>query len=268
MTTFLNSGLQSLSRRLAEIDLILDDAKGNFEKNEDLYHALCRSAQVLISAHLEGYIKELVRNSLEDINQFSHFKYANKSLKKTLCDYFITSNSDEKYSKALHNKTQELTEVFNNLAVKFKKEYFQFLDHKNPKATVLDKIAEQFGVKDIFKTIKNSNLDLVFSNTQPENLILCEKIRNYLLEKTLTFPYEVRLDYLEINNEKMSADNLWDAFLSDLLKRRHDIAHGTEIDNSVGHSVIESDKVKVEILMYAFTSIICIQCNPLTLEEV
>jgi hypothetical protein len=268
MTTFLNSGLESVSKRLSEIDLILEAAKENFEKNEELYHALCRSAQVLISAHFEGYIKELVRNSLEDINHFSQFRFANKALKKTLCHYFLVANRDEKYSQVIYNKTQELTEVFSSLSVKFKKEYFQYLDHKNPKASILEKVAEQFGVKDIFRTIKNSNLDLVFSNTYPENLALREKIRAYLLEKTKTYPYEVQLDYLEINHQKVIADNLWDAFLSELLKRRHDIAHGTEIENSVGHALIESDKVKIEILIYAFTSFICLECNPINILEV
>jgi hypothetical protein len=262
MGTFVNSGILSLNRRFKEVDLILDEAKLNFERNEQLYNALCRSAQVLLSAHFEGYLKDLIRNSLEDINQFSSFKSSSKFLKQRLCEYFISPAKDERHSKNNHQKTKELIEVFDNLDTKFKREYFIGNENQNPKATVLDKIAEQFGVKDFFKELKKSNLDLIFSNTYPENVIRCNQIREYLIENTNTYPFNVSLDYLEINNAKVDSDNLWDAFLSEMLKRRHDIAHGTEIENSVGHSIIETDKVKVEVLIYAFTTYICLKCNP------
>ncbi|MBK7636736.1 MAG: hypothetical protein IPJ13_22560 [Saprospiraceae bacterium] len=130
---------------------------------------------------------------------------------------------------------------------------------------MLDKIAEQFGVKDFFKQIKKSNLDLIFSNTNTENIEVCLSMKNYLLETTENYPFTTTLDFLEIDSTKVDADNLWDAFLSNMLKRRHDIAHGTEIDNSAGHVTIEEDKVKVEILMYAFTAFICTMTNPVML---
>ncbi len=262
MSTFVNSGILSLNKRFKEVDLILDEAKLNFEKNDPLYNALCRSAQVLLSAHFEGYLKDLIKNSLEDVNQFSSFKSSNKFLKQRLCEYFISPNKDEKNSKSIYQKTKELIDVFDKLDTKFKREYFIGSENQNPKASVLDKIAEQFGVKDFFKELKKSNLDLIFSNTFPENIIRCNEIRDYLIENTSSYPFNVTLDYLEIDNRKIESDNLWDAFLSEMLKRRHDIAHGTEIENSVGHSIIEADKVKVEVLIYAFTTYICLKCNP------
>ncbi len=255
-------GLVSLDNRLSEVHLILEEAKSNFENNDLLYKALCRSAQVLLSAHFEGYLKDLVKNSLEDINQYSTFKDSNIFLKKRLCEYFISAGKDDKNSKENYQKTMELIGVFDNLETKFKREYFFYTENKNPKASVLDKIAEQFGVKDFFKQLKKSNLDFIFSNTYSENVEVCLGMKNYLLETTENYPFMTTLDFLEIDNSKADADNLWDAFLSNLLKRRHDIAHGTEIDNSAGHTTIEEDKVKVEILMYAFTAFICTKTNP------
>lgn len=255
-------GLVSLDRRLSEVHLILEEAKIHFEVNDLLYKALCRSSQVLLSAHFEGYLKDLVKNALEDINQYSTFKDSNIFLKKRLCEYFISPGKDEKYSKENHQKTLELIEVLDNLETKFKKEYFFYSENKNPKASVLDKIAEQFGVKDFFKQLKKSNLDLIFSNTNTENVAVCLSMKNYLLETTENYPFTTTLDFLEIDALKVDSDNLWEAFLSNLLKRRHDIAHGTETDNSAGHTTIEEDKVKVEILMYAFTAFICSMTNP------
>ena len=262
MGTFVNLGILSLNNRFKEVDLILDEAEINFEKNELLYNALCRSAQVLLSAHFEGYLKELLKNSLEDINQNSTFKLSNKFLKRKVCEHFVVVSKDEKNLKLQNQKITELIAVLENLDIKFKKEYFYGTENKNPKATVLDKIAEQFGIENFFNQLKKSNLDLIFSNTYPENVNRCAELKEYLISNTHDYPFNVILDNLEINPSKKDADNFWDAFLSDLLKRRHAIAHGTEIENSVGHSIIRSDKVKIEILIYAFTIFICIKCNP------
>lgn len=267
MSTFLNGGLISLNERLKEVELILNEAKANYEKNQPLYNSLCRAAQVLLTAHFEGYLKDLVKNSLDDINHFSNFKCTHFDLKKRFCEYFFSPFKEEKNSKDNHTRVTELIAVFDALDTKFKKEYFAvYTDNMNPKATVLDKIAEQYGVKKFFEQLKKSNLDLVFSNTNSDNIQMRNKIKEYLLKSTENYPYDIDLAYLEMDSTKTATDNLWDAFLSELLKRRHDIAHGKEIENSVGHSVIEADKIKIEVLIYAFTSFICVKANPITVE--
>jgi len=263
MSTFVNLGILSLNQRLNEIDLIVNAAKGVFESDNSLYNSLCRSAQVLLSAHFEGYLKELIKNVMEDINQCSSFRHSHKQLKKRVCEYFLVSNN-EKITNEKHIKIQELIEIFEELNIKFKKEYFYGgTENKNPKASILDKIAEQFGVNVFFNQIAQSNLDLVFSDTYQSSVQRCSQIKSYLIEKTTGYPYQIKKEFLEIDSEKRVTDNLWEAFLSDMLKRRHDIAHGTEIESSVSHHTIEFDRVKVEILLYAFTILICIQCNPI-----
>ena len=131
----------------------------------------------------------------------------------------------------------------------------------------MDKIAAQFGIKNFFKQLKRSKLDLIFSNTNVDNIEVCQNIKNYLLSSTENYPYSTELTFFEIDEQKAVSDNFWDDFLSEFLKRRHDIAHGKEIDNSVGHSVIEADKIKIEILCYAFTAFICNKVNPVVLPE-
>lgn len=262
MSTFLNLGLVSLNSRLLEIDIILKEAKKNFEKNEALYNALCRSAQVLLSAHFEGYLKELVRNAIEDINTFSDFKSSNIHLKRRFCDYFVLVSDKDKNSKLHNEKTLKLIEFLDNLDTKFKKEYFVSSENKNPKATVLDKVAEQFGVENFFKKLIKSNLNDIFGNDKSENKKLSTKTKNYLLRSTNTYPYKTKLDFLEIDEAKIIGDDLWNAFLSNFLKRRHDIAHGTETGTAVGHTTLEEDKIKIQLLMYAFTAFICKSSNP------
>src|SRR6218665_1936912 len=268
MQSFIHLGLISLSKILKEIDIITNYAKSYSESgtNEELYKVLCRSAQVLLSAHFEGYLKDLVKNALEDINQFSDFKSSNSHLKRRYCEYFIGSTNDSKTAKRNNSRILELITVLDNLETKFNKNYLPvYKDNNNPKATYLDNIAEQFGVTKFFEKLKKSNLDIIFSNTTSDNLAICETIKDLLLSTTENFPYSINLDFLEIDSTK-TGSSLWDTFLSDLLKRRHDIAHGSEVENSVGHTTIEQDKLKIEILIYTFTAFICIQSNPVSIS--
>ncbi|MBT1710752.1 hypothetical protein KK062_21100 [Fulvivirgaceae bacterium PWU5] len=262
MSTFINLGLVSLNKRLAEVDIILQEARQHSDDNADLYNSLCRSAQVLLCAHFEGYVKDLVKNALEDINLYSDFRSSRSALKRRHCAYFVRVNAEEKDSKEHNKRVLELISEFEGLNAKFKKEIFSYSDNQNPKTSVLDKIAEQFGVKNFFKQLKKSNLDLVFSNTHTENLQLCQEIETLMLQRTSVYPYQTDLGYLEIDSEKSDSDNLWDVFISDFLKRRHGIAHGAELESTVGHSTIENDKTKIKVLLYAFTSFICIESNP------
>lgn len=262
MSTFVNLGLDSLNVRLAEIDLILLEAKNTTSTNPKLYSALCRSVQVLLLAHFEGYTKDLVKNSLDDINKFSSFKASNPALKKVFCQHFVIIDAEDKNSKAAHAKIKEFIEFLDTLDTKFDKNYFSYKDNENPKISVLNKIASQYGIENFFKQLKQSCLDLVFSNTNSENISMRDSLKEYLLKATITYPYDVDLKFIEIDKDKSTDDELWDTFISNLLKRRHDIAHGREIENSVDASVIENEKIMLEIVLYAFTLFICVNSNP------
>lgn len=266
MSTFINLGLTSLSNRLSEIDLILDEADNYLDSNQVLYNTLCRSAQVLLSAHFEGYLKDLVKNSLDDINRYSNFKSTNTYLKRLYCEHFILIKKDDKNSKGLNKRVEEMISIFDELNTKFNKDYFSYRDNQNPKATVIDKIAEQYGIKKLFDKLTKSNLNILFSNTLSENTELKESLKNKLLDLTQTYPYNLTLEYLEIDQNNSTSGNLWNAFLSDMLKRRHDIAHGREIENASSSRKIKEDRIKVEILLYAFTTFICVNSNPATEE--
>lgn len=262
MSTFINLGLASLNNRLSEIDLILEEAERYMDSNEVLYNTLCRSAQVLLCAHFEGYLKDLVKNSIDDINRFSSFRVSNKKLKKHYCEHFLLIRKEDKNSKSLNNRVEEMILVFDELDTKFNVDYFSYSDNQNPKATVLDKIAEQFGIKSFFNKLKKSNLSVIFSNTLPKNRELSDVLKSKLLTSTEDYPYNLNLEYLEIDEASSSSDDLWNAFLDDMLKRRHAIAHGREIENSSNLMQIKGDRIKIEVLLYAFTTFICVNSNP------
>ena len=242
--------------------MILKEAETHFDKNEQLYSALCRSAQVLLSAHFEGYLKDLIKNALDDINRFSSFGVSSNGLQRRLCEHFVISPGEDKTSKINNEKIKKLQEALTGLDIKFKKEYFSYDENSNPKATILDKYAEMFGVKNFFNQLKKSRLDLVFSNTKADNSVICREVEEYLLLSTANFPYTAEISFLSIDDTKSTSVTLWDDFLSGVLKRRHDIAHGRELENSVHHSVIEGDVLKIKLLVYAFTLFVCVIANP------
>jgi hypothetical protein len=253
MGTFFSNGVSFLERRLSEIDLIVNESKRHCNSNVELYNVLCRSAHILLLAHFEGYTKQLVKDCLDDINSCSSFRKSKRPLKKKVCENFAGNND---------LKIRELMDVFELLETKFRHEYFLFTDYKNPKASVLDKIVANFGIENFFKKVKQSKLDLVFSNTDDDNILLRDEFRDKLKTWTSEFPYQIDFEYLEIDQNKDTQDNLWEDFLNDILMKRHAIAHGSSMDNSISHSEIETNKVKVEILIYVMAMFICHQCNP------
>jgi hypothetical protein len=258
MATFFQNGLSLLNERLSEVDLLIQEAKKIIDCNQQLYNALCRSAHVLLLSHFEGYIKQVVKDCLDDINFYSSFRNSKKALKKRLCENFLLT----KEGKMNEGKMRELMDVFESLDTKFKESYFLFADNKNPKASVLNKIVENFGLADFFKRVKQTRLDLVFSNSLDENIELRNEFLIKLKGWTASYPYSIDFDFLKIDKSKDANDNLWDSFVNNILMKRHAIAHGSEIENTFSCYELEANKIKVEILIYAFAMYICDQCNP------
>lgn len=259
MSTYFSIGLTSLITRLSEIDLILEEASKYTSSNIPLHDALCRSAQVLLLAHFEGHIKQIVKDCLDDVNTYSSFKESKKHLKQKFCENFIIQGQDGQINQ---KKIEELIEILEPLDTKFRKEYFLFKDNKNPKATVLDRIVKNFGVNKFFNKLKQSKLDLVFSNTKEENINLGDEFLNLMLSWTNEYPYKIDFKFLEIDPNKNNSDNLWDSFISNILSKRHNIAHGTDIHNNVSLVELYENKIKIQILIYAISMFICDQCNP------
>lgn len=261
METFVNLGLRSLEKRFGEIDIILNEAQKHYDKSEDIYNALCRSAQVLLLAHFEGYLKDLVKDALDDINYFSNFKNSRIALKRTFCLNFIKPGENGKLNE---NSITKLIETFEVLDTKFSTAPFFYKDNQNPKISVLDRIAEKFGVKHFYDKISNSKLEQVFSNTDADNLKLRDEIKGHIYDNTVNYPYTLDEKFFEFKEttEKISEESLWYAFLNDVLKRRHDIAHGKEVNNSVHYTDIVKDKIKIEMLIYVFVYCICQNAIP------
>jgi hypothetical protein len=253
MDTFACELLTSTKRRWAEIELLLKHTEEVVEDSE-LSNSLCRSVVVLLVAHFEGFVRDLTRAILKDINKFSTFKKSPRPLKLTFCRLFI--DGDDKESNLKKKKLLDLLEM---LEAKFTEEAF-FLENKNPTPGILQKICNNFGVKDFFLLLEKSDTEIVFSEEQPGIDEFLKKITDYVTEGIKTFPYTIDLIKLNIGSVSEREKNyrtIWETFVDDLLEKRHSIAHGSSIDNSLSIPELKLIKNKLLILQFSLVAVVC-----------
>ncbi|HIB8182133.1 TPA: MAE_28990/MAE_18760 family HEPN-like nuclease [Elizabethkingia anophelis] len=260
MSSFVNEGLELLVERISEINLLLNEAEAR-QENTHLYAALCRSIQVLSISHFEGYIKDLVKNILDDINQGSSFKQSSNDLKFSYCRKFVVPLIDGKDNIT---KIKDLILVFDELDTKFDSAAFH-KPNKNPKESILNQIAISFGEKRIFKKLNNSDIANAFSNTDYENLILVGELKMKLQDAIKDYPYIEDDTILNIHSTEVQ-DTFWETFIQEILSERHKIAHGN-MNNSTDHNSIRSNILKMEILLISITYLLALKGNPILLHN-
>ncbi|WP_342331738.1 HEPN domain-containing protein [Pedobacter sp. FW305-3-2-15-E-R2A2] len=260
MGSFVEDGIQLLAERIEELNVLLEEADKYVVSQQKLYSALCRSIQVLSVSHFEGYLKDLVKNILDDINANSDFKNSSNDLKFTYCKKFITPLATGKLN---HAKIVELIAVLENLETKFDANSF-YQSNKNPKESIINNIAENFGEDKLFFKLNNSDLSAVFSNTDPENILLRDFLRVKLLSSVEVYPYIQDDSILNVDQTSLAKDKFWEIFIQAILADRHKIAHGSMI-NSVSHTSIASNIVKIEILLLSITYLLSLRGNPVVL---
>lgn len=260
MTTFIHTLVSSLPNRWREVDVLLENARAEEGKADTEYHdVLCRASIVLLVAHLEGFVRDCARAVLDDINKFSSFDRSPSKLKWTFCNTFVQPKDDKG-----HKNVAKLIQLLEGLETKFAHEPFLFEgkneDSRNPSPAVIEKIAKNFGIDKFFSLMAASRLDDVFANGPSDIVALTDELRVHLLGNVEAFPYDVSPK--EFGLDSPGAGNkgqrtLWETFLDNVLKMRHEIAHGSNRLNSTSVSEIATSKAKVVILQYAFAILLC-----------
>jgi hypothetical protein len=258
MDTFVYVFACSMEERFKEIDILIAKAAQEEPHNSDLYDALCRATIVLMVAHLESYIKDVTKSVLNDINKFSSFKDAPVELKRTFCRAYIDAPPD---SKELQQKTLKLIDIFDSLETKFTHEPFfyesKYGDNKNPSPDVINKICKNFGISNVFDWIKESKVDDIFSSTESEISNLVIELRMHVFESTINYPYDIDLNKFGLSNAVIDkGKSFYETYLDELLKKRHEVAHGSSLDNSFSVKVLTEHRNKVIILVYTLILII------------
>ncbi|QNR68488.1 hypothetical protein IAQ67_05365 [Paenibacillus peoriae] len=254
-STFASLFIIELEERWSEIEILIEQIK--LQTNDDVKNVLCRSAVVLLVAHLEGFMKEAAATLIKDLNKHCSFLEFPKRIQKTFCSLYLSNIND---SGGIDNRIQgKLLEKFGELNARLSVEPFLFERNKNPSPTVIEIILNNFGVKDFFKLLHKSSLDIVFENNSSETLTLLEDLKNYTIQAVVSYPYEIDLEKynMSILDGKLAReDSLWIVFIDELLKKRHSIAHGSNFQNEIAVNELEDAKTKVQILQYAITLVL------------
>jgi len=244
MTSFLNTYFQNFDAQWEEIDLLLSEAKAN--NSENVSSAITRACLVLMSAHLEAFLKEVGKNIISDINAYGNFDYLPNLMKSRYCDYFMPKSLKDGTEKIAIEK--KLVKTFSEHKNKIETEAFE-ISTQNPKPATINKYIEHFGVRNFCNLLDGSQLDLAFGgdNTELENLLT--KMKKHILKHTNNYPYGVSIKYFRIK-EGSNKESLWVNFLDELVRRRNNIAHGLELENITFAEIMDFRK-KIEIIQYA-----------------
>ncbi|HFV9290968.1 TPA: HEPN domain-containing protein [Serratia fonticola] len=260
MTTFIADYLETVDLQWNEVDILAEEAIKVESNQPDLYNALCRSITILIVAHMEGFIKGVVKNIISDYSCIE-FKNLPQAVKVTYCKKHL--GFDETAFKNYHERIKNLISDF-DLSTNFKisHEPFIFDKNRNPKPDSIGNIASRFGVSDIFKNLNQSRFDDIFSMTSTQISNALPLLNETTKRKVREFPYRIRKNIYKTKPEKCIGRSLWQTFLDDLNHKRHIIAHGSDFNNTTDIRTLLELKDKVRILQLSFILIICSElCN-------
>ncbi|MBM7074701.1 hypothetical protein JQC92_22280 [Shewanella sp. 202IG2-18] len=132
MSTFVKEYIEQLETQWKEVDVLIESATECEHSNLELFNAMCRSTSVLIVAHMEGFIKDLTKNLIRDINVNLEFKELPRSIQNTCCQGYLGFEPSviPKYQEAISDMIQHLTECS---GYKVSPEPFLFDKNRNPK---------------------------------------------------------------------------------------------------------------------------------------
>jgi len=250
MSTFAESALISFQERWSEIDALVAAARVE-QAGTTLHSALCRASVVLISAHLEGFIKAATKAIIEDFNTYCGFSQSPAVLRKNFVGFFVDSKSGA--------KAEQLESIFASKRAELAHEVFLFDDNKNPHQKMIEKVCRNLGVNNFFQMLHNSTLEDAFLDSSHKLAEIEKDLLSELQKGLSNFPYSLdlaRFKILKIRNDKATLSSLWITYLENLLNNRHSIAHGNSFVNGLSHEEIEKMKSKAVILHYAFLLIV------------
>lgn len=269
MSTFVHYLTDSSEERWQEVNLLIDQASDKEGVDKPLYNALCRAIVVLIVAHFEGFMKELARSIVQDINQFSTFNKTPTFIKRTFCRTFVDIGTLENHDKSIEDKINRLVDMFDLLDTKFTSDPFlpesAHGNNRNPSPTIISRVCSNFGVENVFLWMYNSKLDIVFNNYSSDVSQLISDLRSHTITNTQSFPYTIDIstfELKEVNSTRNIRRSLWETFIDELLRNRHDVAHGNSLENSLSVGQLAEFRDKAIVLEYALTLILCHKSAP------
>lgn len=244
----------SLPERIAELNRLLDLADTVSEKDEASYNTLCRACCVLLAYHLEGFLKDVSKSLVADLNfHLKSFSRMPAAMKNTFCRkiaYFEGVPEDE-----IGQRVKQLTTFFDNNSISIDMSAFSYKEtaNKNPGGDVVESALQKLGVPAVLSTISGGLLDATFRNDHRAIYIIKRDIRRFrgLL---FNFPYRKIPDEYGFGRKLPKAEKgtptLWHTYIAEVTGRRHTIVHGDTMNNDTNTTELRNDVEKLDIPMH------------------
>lgn len=255
MSTFLKEYLNQLENQWTEVDVLISSASECEIDNQELFNAICRSTSVLIVAHMEGFIKDLTKNLIRDLNANKQFMDLPRAIQNTCCQGYLgfDNKAIPKYQDSINDMISHLSSCS---GYEIQPEHFLFDKNRNPKPDSIQEVFKRFGLNDVFKSLHNSLFDDAFeSDARLQRLLV---VAQHFVERCVsTFPFNASLVNCNLQNNKYSGRTLWQEFLDEINKVRHAIAHGNTFSNNENIESIKRRRNKAKLLQLILIYISC-----------
>jgi hypothetical protein len=243
----------SIPLRVGELDVLISHAEKCQDDNEALYNAICRATAVLLASHLEGFLKDLTRSLILDLNYYlKEFSSMPAAMQRTFCHKIAFYEGIP--LPEIEKRIKQLMAFFSGNSVNIDMGAFAYKENpnKNPNADFIDKSLRDLGVPDVVSSLDKGQLEIVFNGEIRSNYKLVRDLlsfRSHLYD----FPFRELPPPYSFNRARASekkSKSLWYEFIQTVLERRHRVAHGDTLANEATWEELKSDSLKLKVLMY------------------
>lgn len=254
MSTAVFDVVQAVPGRMAELALLIDRAREKEVTDEPFYDALCRSCAVLLASHLEGYLKDLTRALVLDMNFYvSGFSNLPNGVKRNFCLKIAFYEGVEQ--REINERAKQIQAFFesNSVDVDFTAFKYRESTNKNPTSSVIDSAFEKLGLLGMVESLSPC-LDGVFNNDPRTDFRIRRDLTRFRA-KMYGYPYArlptpYQFSHRTTKRTKGVSLTLWETFIQEVMARRHRIAHGDTMENEVSWEELGQDVGKMHVLMH------------------
>jgi len=251
VTTAIYNLAMSIPSRIGELNRLVAQASECEKSDEVLYNALCRAISVLLTSHLEGFLKDLTDAIIADLNEkLVKFEKMPRALQRAFCKQIVSYEGVS--GKDIDTRVEQLIQFFTKYSVPIEHGAFSYreAENKNSSVAVIESAFAKLGIPDIISSIANSRFEVVFDNDSQTNVRLLrdlKRMRVFLVR----FPHrKLPKHYTPKMRQKIDKKaTLWHLFIEEILVRRHNVAHGNTLENETTWRDLKMDILKLEVLV-------------------
>ncbi len=260
MSTAVFEVARSVSSRIAELERFTNLAADAEENNEGLFNSLCRACCVLLAAHLEGFVKELSKALISDLQyNFKSFSNMPDAMQRTFCQRIAFYENVPQGE--IDQRVKQLKDFFsvNSVVIDFQAFSYKENKNRNPGPDVVNDLFLKIGVPSVLDSISGGRLERIFENDSSLNYSILRDIRSFI-SNFYSFPYRRLPGEYSFNYRPGKASSggkpkgqvsLWHTFIEEVMQRRHSIVHGDTMANETNLSELKRDVEKMQVLMYS-----------------